>query len=95
MLMSCYSNFCVLVLFSGFSIFPGGVWVLETDRQYIITVDVYDKLNHKLYVAEVKCFMFINFATLLRLLKNCFNCYFPMKGLISFIFPTICLVSLT
>ena len=38
--------------------FPGGIWVLETDRQYVITVDVYDKLNHKLYVAEVGNFQF-------------------------------------
>ena len=36
--------------------FPYGAWVLETNREYIITVDVYDKLNHKLYVAEVSDF---------------------------------------
>ena len=44
-------NQCIYVL--GFSITPGGVWILQTNSQYVITVDVYDKLNHTLYVAEV------------------------------------------
>ena len=47
-----------LIFVLGFSIFPGGVWVLETGREYVITVDVYDKQNHKLYVAEVSGFLF-------------------------------------
>ena len=37
----------------GFSISPGNSWVLEVDREYAITVSVYDKLNHKIIVTEV------------------------------------------
>ena len=51
-----------LIFVLGFSIFPGGVWVLETGREYVITVDVYDKQNHKLYVAEVsRVFVYAKF----------------------------------
>jgi hypothetical protein len=49
-----YQLLCNLVWYhSGFSVSPGVVWVLETKRQYVITVDIFDKLNHRLYVAEV------------------------------------------
>ncbi|XP_046861323.1 nuclear pore membrane glycoprotein 210-like isoform X1 [Xenia sp. Carnegie-2017] len=34
----------------GFSITSGDVWILESKREYFVTVNVFDKLNHKLYV---------------------------------------------
>eukprot|EP00731_Ephydatia_muelleri_P025275 Em0017g358a len=36
----------------GFSIAPIGLWVLESGRNYAITVNLYDKLNHKILVTE-------------------------------------------
>ncbi|KAM6468057.1 nuclear pore membrane glycoprotein 210 isoform 2-T2 [Liasis olivaceus] len=36
----------------GFSIHPGEKWVLETERFYEITVEVYDKSSNKVYLSE-------------------------------------------
>uniref|UniRef100_A0A8D0E2W9 Nucleoporin 210 n=1 Tax=Salvator merianae TaxID=96440 RepID=A0A8D0E2W9_SALMN len=36
----------------GFSIYPGDNWVLETERIYEITVEVYDQLSNKVYLSD-------------------------------------------
>ncbi|XP_054833051.1 nuclear pore membrane glycoprotein 210 [Eublepharis macularius] len=36
----------------GFSIHPGDRWVLETERLYEITVEVYDKSSNKVYLSD-------------------------------------------
>ncbi|KAG8128203.1 hypothetical protein E2320_015056, partial [Naja naja] len=36
----------------GFSIHPGERWVLETERFYEITIEVYDKSSNKVYLSE-------------------------------------------
>ncbi len=38
---------------AGFTIFPDNVWVLETGREYVIHVHIFDKNNHKIYPTEV------------------------------------------
>lgn len=46
----CFSmHFCCI----GFSIHPGDRWVLETERLYEITVEVYDKSSNKVYLSDV------------------------------------------
>ncbi|NXW83436.1 PO210 protein, partial [Alopecoenas beccarii] len=36
----------------GFTVHPGDRWVLETGRLYEITIEVYDKLNNKVYLSD-------------------------------------------
>ncbi|XP_064384504.1 nuclear pore membrane glycoprotein 210-like [Halichondria panicea] len=36
----------------GFSIAPGNNWMLEVGRDYAITVNVFDKMNHKIIITE-------------------------------------------
>ena len=38
---------------AGFSIAPGNNWVLEVGREYEVTVNIFDKVNHKIIVTEV------------------------------------------
>lgn len=46
----CFSMpFCCI----GFSIYPGDRWVLESERLYEITVEVYDKSSNKVYLSDV------------------------------------------
>ncbi len=37
----------------GFSIAPGNNWMLEVGRDYAITVNVFNKMNHKIIITEV------------------------------------------
>ena len=45
--------YCLFGVCVGFSVAPGNVWALETGRDYTITVNIYDKLNHKILITEV------------------------------------------
>ncbi|NWI14714.1 PO210 protein, partial [Crypturellus soui] len=36
----------------GFTVHPGDRWVLETDRTYEITIEVYDKSSNKVYLSD-------------------------------------------
>ena len=38
----------------GYTISPDNVWVLETGREYVIQVHIFDKNNHKIYPTEVR-----------------------------------------
>ena len=38
---------------AGFTISPGNNWVLEVEREYEITVHIFDKINHRVIVTEV------------------------------------------
>ena len=39
---------------TGFTISPGNLWVLERGREYTISVHIFDKNNHKVYLMEVR-----------------------------------------
>lgn len=52
----------MLLCFVGFSIHPGDRWVLETERLYEITVEVYDKSSNKVFlsdVSEIQVYIFL------------------------------------
>ncbi|CAH2313260.1 nuclear pore membrane glyco 210 [Pelobates cultripes] len=42
----------VTALQMGFTVHPGDRWILETGRQYEITIDVFDKLSNKVYLSD-------------------------------------------
>ena len=44
---------CAPASSAGFSVHPGGRWVLETGRPYEITIDVLDKSGNKVYLSDV------------------------------------------
>ncbi len=41
------------VLFVGFVVLPGRKWVLETNRDYEILIEIYDKDSHRIYPSDV------------------------------------------
>ena len=43
----------LFVLFAGFAISPGNIWVLETGREYIIHVEIFDFKKHKILITDV------------------------------------------
>lgn len=43
----------VLPGYIGFTVLPGRKWILETAREYEISVDLYDKERHPILVSEV------------------------------------------
>uniref|UniRef100_A0A4W3IEP1 Nucleoporin 210 like n=1 Tax=Callorhinchus milii TaxID=7868 RepID=A0A4W3IEP1_CALMI len=45
--------YVVEAAFLGFSVLPGDRWVLEMERKYEITVEVYDKKSNKVYLSDV------------------------------------------
>ena len=48
--------------FVGFTIAPGNNWVLEVGREYEITVHIFDKINHRVIVTEVKYYRVCSIA---------------------------------
>ena len=38
----------------GFEVLPGKNWVLQTGRDYEITIDIYDKEGHKIHPSDVR-----------------------------------------
>ena len=42
-----------MYIYSGFSVHPGNNWVLEVNKDYTVTVNIFDKNNRKIYIAEV------------------------------------------
>ncbi|XP_042194492.1 nuclear pore membrane glycoprotein 210-like [Callorhinchus milii] len=44
--------YVVEAAFLGFSVLPGDRWVLEMERKYEITVEVYDKKSNKVYLSD-------------------------------------------
>ena len=42
-----------LACFAGFTVHPGDRWVLETGRQYEITIEVLDNSGNKVYLSDV------------------------------------------
>uniref|UniRef100_A0A4W3J8U5 Nucleoporin 210 like n=1 Tax=Callorhinchus milii TaxID=7868 RepID=A0A4W3J8U5_CALMI len=45
-------NFNIVFVYPGFSVLPGDRWVLEMERKYEITVEVYDKKSNKVYLSD-------------------------------------------
>ncbi len=53
-LMLIVHSYCWLIIPSpGFFITPSNNWMLEVGRDYTITVNVFDKMNHKIIITEV------------------------------------------
>ena len=46
----------VFVSFSGFSIVPHSDWVLQVGVEYDVSVQIYTKDNHKVYITDVRIF---------------------------------------
>ncbi|XP_040215305.1 nuclear pore membrane glycoprotein 210 [Rana temporaria] len=44
--------FVVEAGYLGFTVHPGDQWVLETERYYEITIDIYDKSSNKVYLSD-------------------------------------------
>jgi nuclear pore complex protein Nup210 len=40
----------------GFVVLPDKKWVLETEKEYTIVIEVYDKNSHKIYPSDVGSF---------------------------------------
>ena len=54
----------------GFSIAPGNNWVLEVGREYAITVNIFDKMNHRVIVTEVRMSLCVEIGVLDMLLLS-------------------------
>ena len=46
----------VFVSFSGFSIVPHSDWVLQVGVEYDVSVQIYTRDNHKVYITDVRIF---------------------------------------
>ena len=45
--------YVVSASYLGFVVLPHKKWVLETGREYVVKIDVYDKDSHRIYPSDV------------------------------------------
>lgn len=55
--MSAQGLKTVFLSFLGFSIVPHPDWVLQVGMEYDISVQIYSRDNHKVYITDVRIFI--------------------------------------